>query len=95
MKKVYLHYTTVYFACSLLFVSLNSQPDGYLVQKELVILRFVCVVGNMNVRVLCIFFSTWCICCVTLNLIASIPGPFIIAFYIIYTTIGWFYTASY
>ena len=34
-------------SCSLLFVSVETWPDGYLVRKELVIMLFECVVGKM------------------------------------------------
>ena len=71
----------VSLSCSLPFVPVETQPDDYLVGKELVILLFMCVVGKMfccDLHV-CIFFPTWCLCW-DLNLIASIPGPSMITF---------------
>ena len=63
---VHPHYTTVYCDCfSVVLVAFRfgeTQPDGYLVGKELVILLFVCVVGKVFCCVLCVFFPAWCLC---------------------------------
>ena len=67
----------VSLSCSLPFVLVETQPDGYLVGKELVILLFVCVVGKVFCCDLCIFFPPG-VYVGTLNLIASISDLFIL-----------------
>ena len=64
-------------SCSFSFVPVESWPDGYLVGKELVILLFECVVGKCFV----VFPFPPAVYVGTLNLIASIPGPSILTFY--------------
>ena len=62
----FLRDTSIYCAClDVVLVDFGfslDQPDGYLVGKELVILLLECVVGKMFCYVLCIFFTTWCLC---------------------------------
>ena len=53
------------------------QDIGPLVEKELVILLFECVVGKCFV-VFCVFSFPPAVYVGTLNLIASIPGPSIL-----------------
>ena len=71
-------------SCSLPFVPVETWLDDYLVGKDLVILLFECVVGKMFYYcVLCIFFPSWCLHVGTLNLIASIPDPSILIWYLL------------
>ena len=58
------------------FVPVETQPHGYLVGKELVILLF-CVVGKCFI-VFYVFSFPPAVYVRTLNLIASIPGPSIL-----------------
>ena len=76
-KVVYLHYTVYCDCLSVVLVAFRFEPDGYLVEKELVILLFVCVVGKMFCCVY-VFSFPHGVYVVTLNLIASIPGPSIV-----------------
>ena len=68
-------------SCSLPFVPVEAQPDGYLVWKELVILLFECVVGEYFV-VFYVFSFPAGVYVGTLNLIASIPDPHILTIHI-------------
>ena len=63
------------------FVPVETEPDGYLVGKDLVILLFVCVVGKCFV-VFYVFSFPPAVYVGTLNLIASIPGPSILTLYL-------------
>ena len=59
------------------FVLVETESDGYLDGKELVILLFVCVIGFVCVCV-CVFYVFSFppgVYVGTLDLIASIPGP--------------------
>ena len=60
-------------SCLFPFVPVESQPDGYLVGKELVILLFECVVRKCF-AVFCVFSFPPAVYAGTLNLIASIPS---------------------
>ena len=70
-KVVYLHCATASLPCSsqVAFVSVETNSDGYLVGKELVILLFWCICFVMFYHFLSHYFVG------TQNLIASIPGP--------------------
>ena len=61
------------------FVPVETEPDGYLVGKELVILLFGRVVGKCFV-VFYVFSFPPAVYVGTLNLIASIPCPSILTF---------------
>ena len=65
---------------SIPFVPVETQPDGYLVGKELVILLFECVVGKCFV-VFYVFTFPPAVYVGTLNLIASIPDPSVLTWH--------------
>ena len=78
VKLVCLHFTNVVvpapLPCSLPFVSVETWPDGCLVERGLVILLFECVVEGVFCCVLCTssFFPTWCLC-LDIYFIDSLP----------------------